>query len=49
LSAHPLWLGARAAAGTNRRLAAEIIIFGAAGQALALGSEPARRRRILSQ
>ena len=49
LSAHPLWLGARAAAGANRRLAAEIIIFRAAGQALALGSEPTRRRRLLGQ
>src|ERR1700733_8877217 len=49
VSAGPLWLGARAAARTNRRLAAEIIIFGATGQALALGSELAQRRRLLGQ
>src|SRR3984957_2440470 len=44
-----LRLGAYAAARTNRRLAAEIIIFGAAGQALAFGSELAQRRRLLGQ
>ena len=49
LSAHPLRLGARAAARTNRRLAAEIIIFGAAAQALTLGSELAQRRRLFDQ
>src|ERR1700729_3208584 len=49
LSAHPLRLGAYAAARTNRGLAAEIIIFGAAGQALAFGSELAQRRRLLGQ
>src|SRR5208337_2135662 len=38
-----------AAARAGRRLAAEIIVFGAAGRTLALGSEAAHRERVPGQ
>ena len=49
LPVRALRLPVRAAARADGRLAAEVVIFGAAGQALTLGSEPAERRLAVGQ